>query len=309
MIKAVLAVLAVLCICMAVQRVSGILEMQFLLRQLEEIGDGSQMELSTRSRRKQMLALCNRLNEIYRQKNQQLLQHKKAEKQLLLNITGLAHDIRTPLTGAAGYVQMALECGETPKQERYLQTAAGRMQELGDMLEELFLYTKLTSGEFAPVLHEIQVLPVLSDCLVGMYRQFEEKGVAPSAEFASEGFRVLADEEWLRRMFHNLIQNALVHGEGGIAIRQKGNLLVFENAVPASESPDPERMFEQFYKADSARRKGSSGLGLFVVKELAQRLGWKVQAQLQGNMLRIVLEFPCGADSGNGLRMLELPSE
>lgn len=110
-------------------------------------------------------------------------------------------------------------------------------------------------------------------------------------------------------MFHNLIQNALVHGEGGIAIRQKGNLLVFENAVPASESPDPERMFEQFYKADSVRRKGSSGLGLFVVKELAQRLGWKVQAQLQGNMLRIVLEFPCGADSGNGLRMLELPSE
>ena len=70
MIKAGLAVLAVLCICMAVQRVSGILEMQFLLRQLEEIGDGSQIELSTRSRRKQMLALCNRLNEIYRQAEQ-----------------------------------------------------------------------------------------------------------------------------------------------------------------------------------------------------------------------------------------------
>ena len=142
MIKAVLAVLAVLCICMAVQRVSGILEMQFLLRQLEEIGDGSQMELSTRSRRKQMLALCNRLNEIYRQKNQQLLQHKKAEKQLLLNITGLAHDIRTPLTGAAGYVQMALEGLKKPMDVGKLRVEYKKSAVYGDIIYPKTAYEK-----------------------------------------------------------------------------------------------------------------------------------------------------------------------
>lgn len=52
-------------------------------------------------------------------------------------------EIRTTLTGAAGYVQLAQECREPVKQERYLQTAGDRLKELGDMLEVLFLYTKL----------------------------------------------------------------------------------------------------------------------------------------------------------------------
>ena len=163
---------------------------------------------------------------------------------------------------------------------------------LGDMLEELFLYTKLTSVEFELNMSEIQVFPLLGECLVGLYRQFEEKGVAPEVEFQSEGFRVKADEECLRRIFHNLIQNGLLHGKGGITIRQRGCSIFFENLVSETSMPDPEQIFDRFYKADSARRKGSSGLGMFIVKELMERMGGQSEAKLTGQRLTIRLDFP-----------------
>ena len=206
--------------------------------------------------------------------------------------TSLAHDIRTPLTGAAGYIQLAQECEDFVKREHYLETASDRLKELGDMLEELFLYTKLTSVEFELNMCELQVLPLLSECLVSLYRQFEEKGVSPEVEFESESFRIKADEECLRRIFHNLIQNGLIHGRGGLSIRQSKTSVFFENLVSETSVPDTDQIFDRFYKADSARRKGSSGLGMFIVKELAERMGGQVEAQLNGQMLTIRLEFP-----------------
>lgn len=289
---AALVILVCVCVVLMVQYIRSILVIRSLNMQLEEIERGSHMELGAGSRQKDVLALCRRLNRLQRRWFQMQRQYEKAEKQLKQNITSLAHDIRTPLTGAAGYIQLAQECEDPERQEHYLQTAGDRLKELGDMLEELFLYTKLTSAEFEPNLCEIQILPLLSECLVGFYRQFEEKEISPEVEFESESLRLQADEECLRRIFHNLIQNALLHGRGGIAIRQSGRYLIFENLVSETSRPDPEQIFDRFYKADSARRKGSSGLGLFIVKELAERLGGSVEAELEGEKLRITLLFP-----------------
>ena len=72
-------------------------------------------------------------------------------------------------------------------------------------------------------------------------------------------------------------------------IRQKGECLIFENLVSETSRPDTDQIFERFYKADSARRKGSSGLGLFIVKELAEKMGGSVRAEIHGERLWIML--------------------
>lgn len=287
-----LAVLSILCGWLLVQYTRSILEVRSIRRQLEEIERGSRMELGVYSRQREMLALCRKLNELGRQNMQGQIRYEKAQKQLKQNITALAHDIRTPLAGASGYVQLAGECRERGRQAYYLQAAEGRLKELGDMLEELFLFTKLSDADFEPDMRRMQVLPLLGDCLVGMYLQFEEKGISPEVRFDSEGFRVDADEEYLRRIFHNLIRNALLHGTGNLVITQQEKRLTFENAVSETSRPDTEQIFEQFYKADSARRKGSSGLGLFIVKELMEKMGGGVKAELEQEKLRIILKFP-----------------
>lgn len=305
-IAVALVILGCICGGLLIQYIRSILEIRSLYGQLEEVERGSRIELGVQSRQRHMLALCRKLNQIQMLQYQNQIQYEKAERQLKQNITSLAHDIRTPLTGAAGYVQLAQECKEPGRQEQYLRVAEGRLKELGDMLEELFLYAKLTSEEFELNICDVQVLPLLSECLVGLYHQFEEKGVSPKVEFESESVRVRADEECLRRIFHNLIQNALLHGTGGITVRQmdtwpgdnddsrqkEGLRLVFENAVSETSRPDPEQIFERFYKADQTRGKGSSGLGLFIVKELTEKMGGSVKAGLEDGKLRITLDFP-----------------
>jgi len=288
----VMVVLIGFCFIVAMQYIRSILAIRSLRRQLEEIERGSHMEISVECRQREMLSLCRQLNRLRQHWFLSQRQYEKAEKKLKQNITSLAHDIRTPLTGAAGYIQLAQECEDFVKREHYLETASDRLKELGDMLEELFLYTKLTSVEFELNMCELQVLPLLSECLVSLYRQFEEKGVSPEVEFESESFRIKADEECLRRIFHNLIQNGLIHGRGGLSIRQSKTSVFFENLVSETSVPDTDQIFDRFYKADSARRKGSSGLGMFIVKELAERMGGQVEAQLNRQMLTIRLEFP-----------------
>ena len=282
----ILCVILVFC-CLCQER-----ELRSLNGQLGEIAEGSHIELTAEGRGREMLALCRILNRILEEKDRNYIQYEKAEKLLKQNIAGLAHDIRTPLTGAMGYLQLARECAQEDRRARYLQAAETRLEELEEMLEEMFLYTKLAGGEIQLSMEQVQVLPVLSSCLLGLYAEFEEKGTEPEVSFESEGYRVYADEEALGRIFRNLIQNALIHGTGGISISQTGNRMIFENPAPQNSKLNIEQMFDKFYKSDPSRKKGSSGLGLFIVKELMLKMGGDAAAELQGNSLRIILYFP-----------------
>ena len=288
----ILAVVCILCLCLGFAWIRYRAELKSLYRQLEEVAAGSHIELTLNSRCKPLLALCRMLNHVLQARDRDYLQYDQAEKRLKQDITSLAHDIRTPLTGAFGYVQLAQECTDTEKRQHYLDAVERRLRELEDMLEELFLYTKVTGEDFRLSPESLQVLPLLGECLLGLYARFQEAGTAPAVSFETEGFRVMADQEALRRVFLNLITNALVHGTGDISILQTGNRIAFENPIPEGNPPNPEQLFDRFYKSDPARRKGSSGLGLFIVRELMRKMGGETGAQLEEGKLRITLYFP-----------------
>lgn len=268
------------------------LEIRSLCLQLKEMEQGSHMELAVQSRQKGLLDLCRTMNGVLASRDRTYVQYEASQKQMRQNITSLAHDIRTPLTGACGYLQLAQECPDPGKQEHYLQCAGSRLRELEEMLEEMFLYTKLTSEEFTLSRKRLQVFPLLGDCLLGLYGTFQEKGVSPQVDFETEGFAIQGDEEALRRIFLNLIQNALIHGSGGITVSQRGGCLIFENPAANAEGLNLDRIFERFYKGDSARRKGSSGLGLYIVRELTRRMGGEAAVESEAGVLRITLSFP-----------------
>ena len=288
----ILAVVCVLCLCLGFACISYRAELKSLYRQLEEVAAGSHIELTLNSRCKPLLALCRMLNHVLQARDRDYLQYDQAEKRLKQDITSLAHDIRTPLTGAFGYVQLAQECTDTEKRQHYLDAVERRLRELEDMLEELFLYTKVTGEDFRLSVESLQALPLLGECLLGLYARFQEAGTAPEVRFDTESFRVMADQEALRRVFLNLITNALVHGAGRLSIVQTGNRISFENPVSEESLPNPERLFDRFYKSDPSRRKGSSGLGLFIVRELMRKMGGDAEASLEGGALRITLCFP-----------------
>lgn len=271
-------------------------ELVRLTRQLDMIEDGSQIELAMSVRSKEFMALGRKLETLLHSFRTSRFQYERSQKELKQTISNMAHDIRTPLTSAAGYLQMLEECEDEKNRWRYTSIVRNRLDELSEMLEELFLYTKLTNEEFAIECRPIQVLPVLCDCMVDLYQVFDEQGVEPEVHFSDESLRVMATEESLGRIFRNLIHNALLHGAGGLCVVQTENRILFSNPIQDPSAIDPSQLFERFYKADRSRKKGSSGLGLAIVSELMQKLGGTVKAEIRGNELEIELTFLPGLE-------------
>ena len=94
----------------------------------------------------------------------------------------------------------------------------------------------------------------------------------------------------------NVIKNGLDHGEKKISIvlerKQEHAVLRISNQVIHSEQIDIEHVFDRFYKADVARSKTSTGLGLSIAKELVKRMNGEISAKTEKNEFIIEMRFP-----------------
>ncbi|WP_283171646.1 sensor histidine kinase [Curtanaerobium respiraculi] len=209
------------------------------------------------------------------------------------DLESLSHDIRTPLAGAKGYLQLAGDEEDAVRARRYLEAAEERLDSANELVEALFSYTKSLDDDVELKLRPVLVLPLLSRVLVGQYPAFEARGWQPTVSFADEGCTLDADEEALARIFDNLVANMLRHGVSAPRIVQSGHdvdfKLAFENEVADPVSIDTNRLFERFYRGDSTRSASGSGLGLATARQLAQRMDLELSAELDGRVLRISL--------------------
>ena len=256
---------------------------------LEETPAESNLRLTVRMSGTAPRRLCQAVNARLEEGRQLRLETQKREQELKYTMACISHDIRTPLAGAMGYLQL-LE-GEPERQAEYLSIIQRRLEELEELLEELFLYTRLQSGSLPLECGAIAALPPLWDALAEFYPQFEAAGAAPELRFDREEMKILANPEALGRVYRNLIANALRHGDGGLTVSGRDGELCFSNQLPCGPRPDPEHLFDRFYQGGPARAKGGAGLGLSIVRELMARMGGRVSAQITGDILEIRLAF------------------
>ena len=116
-------------------------------------------------------------------------------------------------------------------------------------------------------------------------------GIAGCAPQANEALATDADPEALARIFENLVGNALRHGASTLAVRQRGRVVTFANEVADPSALDVTRLFERFYRADASRSASGAGLGLAVSASLAEAMGMRLDARLEGATLRMGLEL------------------
>lgn len=211
------------------------------------------------------------------------------------DLASLSHDVRTPLMGAKGYVRLAQDARERPDGEeavaRHLAAAEARLDDMGALLDQLFAYAQASDPDLALDLRPVRVLPLLADVLVGHYPAFDERGWEPQVDFEDEALATDADPEALARIFENLVGNALRHGASTLAVRQRGRVVTFANEVADPSALDVTRLFERFYRADASRSASGAGLGLAVSASLAEAMGMRLSARLEGRMLCIDLEI------------------
>lgn len=227
----------------------------------------------------------------------------RREEAFRRDLASLSHDIRTPLAGAQGYIQLHDRSSNSEEKDRYLREAASRLSAMRELTDMLFGYSKAIDEDSPLEIEDVEVMPALASVLANAYPQFVERGWEPSIRFDDEGVRVMADEDSMERVFSNLITNALRHGISAPAISQRVVSLsgaeaksmveiAFSNETEDADSIDADRLFERFYQADVARRENGSGLGLAIVASLCSKMGGEAEARIDGCMLTITVRLP-----------------
>ena len=262
-----------------------------MARTLEETPAESNLRLTVRMSGAAPRRLCRAVNARLEEGQRLRLEARKREQELKYTMACISHDIRTPLAGAMGYLEL-LE-GEPDRQGEYLDIVKKRLVELEELLEALFLYTRLQGGSLPLECGETAALPPLWDALAEFYPQMAAAGIQPELRFEREDMTVWASSEALGRVYRNLIVNAIRHGGGGLTVSGENGEICFSNALFPGSTPDPERLFDRFYQSSPARGKGGAGLGLSIVRELMERMGGQVSAQITEKELRFRLHFLC----------------
>ena len=265
-----------------------------LAQQLKDLEPGSNQRLTCSVRDRNILALSRLVNTYIDSQQKLVLQAREAEEKLKYTIASVSHDIRTPLTGASGYMQMAEKTEDPDKRKEYCRIVRGRLKDLEQLLDQLFLYTKLTSQEISLQMELVSLFPLVCEVLTGFYGKFQEQNREPSLDFQEEAIQIQGDSSQLKRVLGNLVSNSLSYGLGTLFIFQKGNTLTFSNKVKDPGSIDPDQMFVRFYRGDPSRNASKSshaGLGLSIARELTQAMGGKIEARLHEDILEIVLTF------------------
>ena len=166
-----------------------------------------------------------------------------------------------------------------------------------EMLEELFTYTKLQNETYELKTEGINVTQILKETLFSYYDNWVSHGITPRFELTEEPVFIQGNNQALRRVIQNIIKNGLDHGNKEIEIfltkQGKHMKLIFRNQMRQGEKLDVNRVFDRFYKADQARSKNSTGLGLSIAKGLVMKMKGSIKAELEDGWFGIEIEFLC----------------
>ena len=247
-----------------------------------------------------------RVNRFVEQWHKKRAEAAKKEQMISDTYTNLSHDIRTPLTSLVGYFQLLKDEKDEKLQAHYIGIIQERIASLKDILEELFMFTKLKNDTFNLEMDKCCVSRLLKQTVFSYYDEWKMRGIEPVVDICDEQIFILANTQALKRVFQNVIKNGLVHGKSDIEIKlytidsgknagsdreNKVVNIVVSNTIDDPENIDTSQVFERFYKADEARSVTSSGLGLSIAKELVERMGGKINAQIEDNRFCINISY------------------
>lgn len=235
------------------------------------------------------------------------LEHSMEEERKAVNakndlITGVSHDLRTPLTSVLGFLEYIEQdrCQEEAEIRYYVGIAYNKSLVLRKLIDDLFEYTRVNSGEYPLALERLD--------LKAFIRQLAEESV-PELTKAEMTYAIDDDaaELWIEaapkelvRAYENLITNAIRYGKSGrkleIGFRKKGNEAVvrisnFGEMIAESDIPF---IFERFYRAEKSRSQhtGGSGLGLAIAKSIIERQKGVIYVESTPTRTDFITSFP-----------------
>ncbi|HEY9574800.1 MAG TPA: HAMP domain-containing sensor histidine kinase [Lachnospiraceae bacterium] len=246
--------------------------------------------------------LVDAFNEALKSYNEREHEHSNYRDRLLVALTNLSHDIRTPLTSIQGYAELLMDTTLYEEQEEYLKVISAKSRELRQILDKIFELVKLQDANYFLKKEVISINQILFEEVTAFYHIFEEKKFEVEVDIPPTRFIIYGDEVALHRIFKNLIQNIVVHGEDWASIhlvkisphhREDRMEIRLSNQLENPNAIDMDKLFDRFYRVNSENKADTTGLGLPIVKELVERMNGRIKTDLTEDIFTITLSFDC----------------
>ena len=226
---------------------------------------------------------------------------REAEQRKNDLVVYLAHDLKTPLTSVIGYLTLLRDEPQLSPElrARYTGIALDKAERLEDLINEFFDITRFNlthlelekqPTDLTRMLQQVvsEFGPMLAEADLTCRLDLPEKLVCP------------CDGEKLSRVFDNLLRNASHYSLPGTEVRIAGHsdgdtiTLTFTNAGKTIPQEKLDRIFDQFFRLDSARatRTGGAGLGLAIAREIVELHGGTIRAESADNTVTFTVCLP-----------------
>ena len=190
-------------------------------------------------------------------------------------INNFSHEFKTPIVSIAGFAKLLKRGNLTQRQrEEYLDIIEEESMRLSDMATNVLNLTKVENQTILTGQSTFNLSEQLRASILLLERKWSKKNLQWQLEFGE--YRITANEELLKQVWINLLDNAIKFSpEGGtIAVRiteQGGTLAVsVRNAGAAIPQPEQEKIFRKFYQADESHSSEGNGIGLAIVKRVTE---------------------------------------
>lgn len=216
---------------------------------------------------------------------------QEAEESLRRSVSDIAHDLRTPLSVIKGDLQLILREDIPPRCKEYAQICLEKTERLKEMSDEFFELAVLESDRSGAELAQVNLTNLLMKFIAENEGLIRISGLEPEISLPPKTVFIMADEQLVMRMLGNLLGNVLKYSHESFALilTEQGSVTI-SNPVE-DRSLIPERLFDRTYRGDSARSGSGAGLGLYIVKLLAEKQGAEVGARLENGRLEVTVTF------------------
>lgn len=226
---------------------------------------------------------------------------READKRKNDMIVYLAHDLKTPLTSVIGYLSLLSDEPQISEENRkkYTAVALERSQRLEILINEFFDITRFSLTSLTLEEQRIDLSLMLNQTLSEFEPILSEQGLAAKAEI-QPNVSLLCDPDKLERVFDNLLRNAASYAYPDTEIKlsmsadDKTVTVICENSGRTIPREKLDRIFEQFFRADSARssKTGGAGLGLAIAKEIVTLHGGEISAFSENERVVFTVKIP-----------------
>lgn len=232
-----------------------------------------------------------------------ITREKEEERQKAEFISTASHEMRTPVAAIEGYLGLALNPQTAvidDKARLYLQKAHESTQHLGRLFQDLLTVSKAEDARLVPRPVPVEVISFTREVTESLQKKAQDKGIiltfSPGSDSSGDGgstnkrimpsYYVLADQDHLREVLNNLIDNGIKYTkQGSVVVDIAGDPTNITISITDSgigiPPEDVPHLFQKFYRVDNSetREIGGTGLGLYICRRLIEANNGTISVQ------------------------------